>query len=162
MSKYAFPSLLALALPFAWASAADYPTRAIRVIVPFVAGGGTDLLARFVTPRLGELIGQQMVVDNRGGAGSVIGTQILANSAPDGYTLGVFDTAFAINPAIMEKLSYHSERDFVFIAIIATSPSLLITHPGLKVRTIQELVALAKSQPGTVMGSKSCMENAYG
>ncbi len=154
MSKHAIPSrlLLALALwlPFAWANAADYPTRPIRVIVPFVAGGGTDLLARFVTPRLGELIGQQMVVDNRGGAGSVIGTQILANSAPDGYTLGVFDTAFAINPAIVEKLSYNSERDFVFIAIVATSPSLLITHPGLKVRTMQELVALAKRQPGTI------------
>ncbi len=141
---------VALSLPFAWANAADYPTRPIRVIVPFVAGGGTDLLARFVTPRLGELIGQQMVVDNRGGAGSVIGTQILANSVADGYTLGVFDTAFAINPAIVEKLSYNSERDFVFIAIIATSPSLLITHPGLKVRTIQELVTLAKSQPGKI------------
>ena len=154
MSKYPIPSRLTLALalwlPFAWASAADYPTRPIRVIVPFVAGGGTDLLARFVTPRLGELIGQQMVVDNRGGAGSVIGTQIVANSAPDGYTLGVFDTAFAINPAIVEKLSYNSERDFVFIAIIATSPSLLITHPGLKVRTMQELIALAKRQPGTI------------
>lgn len=154
MCKYTIPLrlliALALSMPFAFASAADYPTRPIRVIVPFVAGGGTDLLARFVTPRLGELIGQQMVVDNRGGAGSVIGTQILANSAPDGYTLGVFDTAFAINPAIVEKLSYNSERDFVFIAIIATSPSLLITHPGLKVRTIQELVALAKSQPGRI------------
>ena len=154
MCKYTIPLrlliALALSIPFAFAAAADYPTRPIRVIVPFVAGGGTDLLARFVTPRLGELIGQQMVVDNRGGAGSVIGTQILANSAPDGYTLGVFDTAFAINPAIVEKLSYNSERDFVFIAIIATSPSLLITHPGLKVRTIQELVALAKSQPGRI------------
>ena len=154
MCKYTIPLrlliALALSMPFAFASAADYPTRPIRVIVPFVAGGGTDLLARFVTPRLGELIGQQMVVDNRGGAGSVIGTQILANSAPDGHTLGVFDTAFAINPAIVEKLSYNSERDFVFIAIIATSPSLLITHPGLKVRTIQELVALAKSQPGRI------------
>ena len=154
MSPYALPHrlliALAFSLPVAFASAADYPTRPIRVIVPFVAGGGTDLLARFVTPRLGELLGQQMVVDNRGGAGSVLGTQILAKSAPDGYTLGVFDTAFAINPAIVEKPTYDSERDFVFIAIIATSPSLLITHPGLKVRTIQELVALAKRQPGTI------------
>ena len=141
---------LAFALPFAFAGAADYPTRPIRVIVPFVAGGGTDLLARFVSPRFSELLGQQVVVDNRGGAGSVVGTQILANAAPDGYTLGVFDTAFAINPSISEKLSYDSERDFVFVAIIATSPSLLITHPGLKVRTIQELVALAKSQPGKI------------
>jgi tripartite-type tricarboxylate transporter receptor subunit TctC len=125
-----------------------YPTRPIRVIVPFVAGGGTDLLARFVSPPLGELLGQQIVVDNRSGAGSIVGTQLLAKSAPDGYTLGIFDTAFAINPSIAEKLPFDSERDFVFIAIIATSPSLLVTRPGLKVRTIQEFVALAKSQPG--------------
>jgi tripartite-type tricarboxylate transporter receptor subunit TctC len=144
--------LVALACGFllAFANAADYPTRPIRVIVPFVAGGGTDLLARFVSPRLGELLGQQIVVDNRGGAGSVLGTQTLAKSAPDGYTLGVFDTAFAINPSVAEKLPYDSERDFVFVAIIATSPSLLVTHPGLRVRTIQELVARAKSQPGKI------------
>ena len=141
---------LACAQPFAFAGAADYPTRPVRMIVPFVAGGGTDLLARFVSPRLSELLGQQVVVDNRGGAGSSLGTQILAKSAPDGYTLGVFDTAFAINPSVLEKLPYDSERDFVFIAIIATSPSLLVTHPGLKVRTIQELIALAKRQPGTI------------
>ena len=122
--------------------AADPRDRAVR------GGRRTDLLARFVSPRLGELLGQQIVVDNRGGAGSVLGTQVLANSAPDGYTLGVFDTAFAINPSIVDKLPYNSERDFVFIAIIATSPSLLVTHPGLKVRSIQELVARAKSQPG--------------
>jgi tripartite-type tricarboxylate transporter receptor subunit TctC len=137
-------------LPLALGHAADYPTRPIRMIVPFVAGGGTDLLARFVSPRLGELLGQQVVVDNRGGAASVVGTQILAKSLPDGYTLGVFDTAFAINPSIAEKLPYDSERDFVFVAIIATSPSLLVARPGLRVRTIQELVALAKSQPGKI------------
>ena len=141
---------LACLLPLAFAGAADYPTRPIRMIVPFVAGGGTDLLARFVSPRLGELLSEQIVVDNRGGAGSVLGVQILARSAPDGYTLGIFDTAFAINPSIVEKLPYDSERDFVFIAIIATSPSLLVARPGLKVRTMQELVALAKSQPGRI------------
>jgi tripartite-type tricarboxylate transporter receptor subunit TctC len=141
---------LAFALPFICARAADYPTRPIRVVVPFVAGGGTDLLARFISQRLTELLGQQFVVDNRGGAGSILGTQILAKSAPDGYTLGVFDTAFAINPSIADKLPYDSERDFVFISIIATSPSLLVTHPGLKVRTVQELLALAKRQPGKI------------
>jgi tripartite-type tricarboxylate transporter receptor subunit TctC len=154
MSKHSLPGrlliALAFALQFACANAADYPTRPIRVIVPFVAGGGTDLLARFVSQRFSELLGQQIVVDNRGGAASALGTQILAKSAPDGYTLGVFDTAFAINPSVAENLPYDSERDFVFIAIIATSPSLLVTHPGLKVRTIQELVALAKRQPGKI------------
>jgi tripartite-type tricarboxylate transporter receptor subunit TctC len=141
---------LAFAFPFTSAGAADYPTRPIRMIVPFVAGGGTDLLARFVSPRLSELLGQQVVVDNRGGAGSVLGTQILAKSAPDGYTLAVMDTAFAINPALADKLPYDAERDFVFVAIIATSPSLLVAHPGLKVRTVQELLALAKRQPGKI------------
>ena len=154
MSKYALaPRLwiaLALSSLFAFAGAADYPTRPIRLIVPFVAGGGTDLLARFVSQRFGELLGQQFVVDNRGGAGSVLGTQILSKATADGYTLGVLDTAFAINPGLAEKLPYDAERDFVFIAIIATSPSLIVTHPGLKVHTVQELVALAKRQPGKI------------
>jgi tripartite-type tricarboxylate transporter receptor subunit TctC len=144
------PSALALLMPMAFAHAADYPTRPVRVIVPFVAGGGTDLLARFVSQRLTEVLGQQFVVDNRGGAGSVLGTQIVSKATPDGYTLGVFDTAFAINPAYADKLPYDAERDFAFIAIIATSPSLIVTHPGLKVRTVQELIALAKRQPGKI------------
>jgi tripartite-type tricarboxylate transporter receptor subunit TctC len=118
--------------------------------VPFVAGGGTDLLGRFVSQRLTDLLGQQFIVDNRGGAGSILGTQILAKSAPDGYTLGVFDTAFAINHSFADKLPYDSERDFVFVAIIATSPSLFVTHPGLKVRTVPELIASAKRQPGKI------------
>lgn len=131
-------------------AAEAYPVRPIRMIVPFVAGGGTDLLARLVTPRLSELLGQQIVVDNRGGAGSVVGTQILSKSPPDGYTLAMFDTAFAINPAVSSKLPYDAERDFTFIAIIATSPSLLVTHPGLKVRTLQDLLAAAKKNPGRI------------
>ena len=106
------------------------------------------MLARFISQRLTELLGQQFVVDNRGGAGSVMGTQILAKATADGYTLGVMDTAFVINPALAAKLPYDAERDFVFIAIIATSPSLIVTHPGLKVRTVQELIALANANPG--------------
>lgn len=137
-------------LPMTFAVAADYPTRPVRVIVPFVAGGGTDLLARFVSQRLTEVLGQQFVVDNRGGAGSVLGTQILSKATPDGYTLGVMDTAFAINPGLVDKLPYDAERDFAFVSIIATSPSLVVTHPGLKVRTVQELIARAKSQPGKI------------
>jgi tripartite-type tricarboxylate transporter receptor subunit TctC len=141
---------LLLSLPALFAHGADYPTRPVRVIVPFVAGGGTDLLGRFVAQRLTELLGQQFVIDNRGGAGSVLGTQIVAKAAPDGYTLGIFDTAFAINPALPHKLPYDPEKDFAYIAIIATSPSLLVTHPGLKVRTVQELIAAAKRQPGKI------------
>jgi tripartite-type tricarboxylate transporter receptor subunit TctC len=128
----------------------EYPSRPIRVIVPFVAGGGTDLLARLVSPKLSELLGQQIVIDNRGGAASIVGTQIVAKAVPDGYTLGIFDTAFAINPAFADKLPYDAMKDFAFIAIIATSPSLLIANPKLKARTIQDLIAAAKASPGKI------------
>ena len=148
------PVWLAMALSVALlpaARAADpYPARPIRLIVPFVAGGGTDLLARLVAPRFGEALGQQVVVDNRGGAGSVLGTQLVAKAAPDGYTLGMVDTAFAINPSLVDKLPFDAERDFHVVAIVATSPSLLVTHPGLKVRTLQELIAAAKKNPGKI------------
>ena len=132
------------------AGAADYPVRSVRMIVPFVAGGGTDLLARLISPRLTDLMGQQIVVDNRGGAGSIVGTDLVAKAPADGYTLGLFDTAFAINPALQEKLPYDSRRDFVFPSIVATSPTLLVVSAGLKVRTIQEFIALARSAPGKI------------
>ena len=132
------------------AGGADYPVRSVRMIVPFVPGGGTDLLARLIAPRFTELLGQQIVVDNRAGAGSIVGTDLVAKAPADGYTLGLFDTAFAILPALQDKLPYDSQRDFVFVAIIATSPTLLVVRPGLKVRTIQEFVALARANPGKI------------
>jgi tripartite-type tricarboxylate transporter receptor subunit TctC len=139
----------------AWGADSAYPVRPIRMIVPFVAGGGTDLLARILTPRLSEVLGQQIVVDNRGGAGSIVGTQMLSKSPPDGYTIAVLDTAFAINPGLAEKLPYDAERDFNFVAIIATSPTVLVTHPGLKVRTLQELIAAAKANPGKIRAASA-------
>ena len=135
--------------------AADYPVRSVRLIVPFVAGGGTDLLARLISPRLTELLGQQIVVDNRGGAGSIVGTEMVAKAPPDGYTLGLFDTAFAINPALQEKLPYDARRDFLFISIVATSPTLLVAHAGLKVKTMQEFIAAAKAAPGKIRGASA-------
>jgi tripartite-type tricarboxylate transporter receptor subunit TctC len=146
---------LVFALHGAFAADSAYPVRPIRLIVPFVAGGGTDLLARLLSPRLGEALGQQIVIDNRGGAGSIVGTQMLSKSAPDGYTIAVLDTAFAINPGLAEKLPYDAERDFSFVAIIATSPTVLVTHPGLKVRTLQELIAVAKANPGKVRAASA-------
>jgi tripartite-type tricarboxylate transporter receptor subunit TctC len=139
----------------AWAADAAYPVRPIRVIVPFVAGGGTDLLARLLGPRLGEALGQQIVIDNRGGGGSILGTQILSKSPPDGYTIGMMDTAFAINPGYAEKLPYDAERDFTFVAIIATSPTVLVAQSGLKVRTLQELIAAAKANPGKIRAASA-------
>ncbi|HET7159587.1 MAG TPA: tripartite tricarboxylate transporter substrate binding protein [Burkholderiales bacterium] len=146
---------LFLSLHSAYAAEAAYPTRPIRIIVPFVAGGGTDLLARLIAPRLGEVLGQQIVVDNRGGGGSILGTQLLSKAAPDGYTIGMMDTAFAINPGFAEKLPYDAERDFTFVAIIATSPTVLVAQSGLKVRTLQELIAAAKANPGKIRAASA-------
>jgi tripartite-type tricarboxylate transporter receptor subunit TctC len=129
-------------------SAAEYPLRSIRLVVPFAAGGGTDLLARLVAPKLTEVLGQQVVVDNRGGAGSVIGTEIVAKATPDGYTLGFLDGAFAINPAINPSLPYNTEKDFSIINIIATSPTMLVVRASLPVKTLQDLIAMAKANPG--------------
>lgn len=151
-------ALIAATLLFATQAihAADvYPNRPIRMVVPFVAGGGTDLLARLVSPRMSDLLGQQIVVDNRGGAGSVLGTQIVAKSPADGYTLGMMDTAFAINPGFADKLPYDAERDFNFVAIIATSPTVLVAYPGLKVRTMQELILSAKANPGKIRAASA-------
>lgn len=147
----------ALLFPLHGACAAEaaYPVRPVRIIVPFVAGGGTDLLARLIAPRLGEVLGQQIVVDNRGGGGSILGTQLLSKSPPDGYTIGMMDTAFAINPGFAEKLPYDAERDFTFVAIVATSPTVLVAQSGLKVRTIQELIAAAKANPGKIRAASA-------
>jgi len=131
------------------ASGADYPTKSIRLIVPFAPGGGTDLLARLVAPPLGETLGQQIVVDNRGGGGSVIGTQIVAKAAADGYTLGFLDTAFVINPAIATSLPYNTEKDFVILNIVGTSPTVLVVHSGVPAKSLNELIAYAKQNPGS-------------
>jgi tripartite-type tricarboxylate transporter receptor subunit TctC len=151
-----FFACAALLFSLPGAHAADgYPARPIRLIVPFVAGGGTDLLARILTTPLSQTLGQQIVVDNRGGAGSIVGTQMLAKSPADGYTIAVFDTAFAINPGFAEKLPYDAERDFAFVAIIATSPTVLVAQPGLKVRTVQDLIAAAKANPGRIRAASA-------
>ena len=148
---------VALLVPMQAASAADgaYPVRPVRMVVPFVAGGGTDLLARLLSPRLGEVLGQQIVIDNRGGGGSILGTQLVARSPADGYTIGMMDTAFAINPGFADKLPYDAERDFAFVAIIATSPTVLVARPGLKVRTLQDLIAAAKANPGSIKAASA-------
>ena len=150
MKKAGLYLSLVLASSFAapFASGAEYPTRSVRMIVPFAAGGGTDLLARLVAPKLTEQLGQQIVVDNRGGAGSIVGTEIVAKAPADGYTLGFFDGAFAINPAINSSLPYNSEKDFSVLNIIATSPTMLVVRSSLPVKTLEDLIKMAKANPG--------------
>jgi tripartite-type tricarboxylate transporter receptor subunit TctC len=128
-------------------AADDYPVKPIRLIVPFPPGGSNDVVGRLIAKQLGERLGQQMVVDNRGGAGSMIGTEVLAKSAPDGYTLGIVSIAFAVNPAL-HKLPYDPFKSFAPVSILATGPNVLVVNPELPVKSVAELIALAKKEPG--------------
>ena len=130
----------------AWAQ--PYPTQPIRIVVAYPAGGGADSLTRAMAPRLGELLGQQIVVDNRPGGNTVIGTQLAAISKPDGYTLLAADSAYMTNPFLLDKLPYDTLRDFAPVVLLTASHTILVVHPSLPVKTVNELVALARSRPG--------------
>lgn len=140
-----------LALAPAHAQVPTYPDRPLRLIVPFPPGGGNDILARAIGQRLGESLGQQVIVDNRGGAGGLIGNSIAATSAPDGYTLLLGSMGgLAHNPALRPNLPYNPPRDFTAVSLLATSPFILVVNPGVPARTLQELLALARAKPGTL------------
>jgi tripartite-type tricarboxylate transporter receptor subunit TctC len=131
-------------------SAQDYPAKPIRVIVPYAAGGATDTLARLVANRIDGELKQAIVVDNRGGGASQVGTQAIASAAPDGYTIGMIDSAFTINPGLFGKLPYDTLKDFAPIALVATTPLVLAVHPSVAAASAQELVALARRKPGSI------------
>jgi tripartite-type tricarboxylate transporter receptor subunit TctC len=131
------------------AHAEDYPSRPIRLIVPYAAGGGADSVARIVAKRVGETIGQPIVIENRGGAGSIIGTEFVKNASPDGYTLLLGQSGpISINPAIYRELPYDPVKDFAPISMTTAYPYILVVNPALGVKTLQEFVALARSKPG--------------
>jgi tripartite-type tricarboxylate transporter receptor subunit TctC len=131
--------------------AEPYPTKPIRIVVGFPPGGPTDVVARAIGQRFTESWGRQVVVDNRPGAGSLIGTEIVARSSPDGYTLLLgTSTAFCINPALGKRLSYDPERDFSPISRVVINPQILVAHNSLNVGTVKEFIALAKSRPGQI------------
>jgi len=131
------------------ARADDYPTHPIRLIVPFAAGGAADSVARIVGKRMGDALGQTIVVEDRGGGGGIIGTEIVRNSDPDGYTLLLGQSGpISINPGIYPKLSYDPEKDFMPVSMTTSYPYVLVVNPSLGVKTVAELVALAKSKPG--------------
>jgi len=130
------------------AAAQEYPARTIRVVVGYSPGGGSDVISRVLAKKLTESWGQSVVVDNRPGAGGILGTEIVARAAPDGYTIGTIPSTHAINPSLFKKLPYDPVKDFTFINMMATSPNLLSTHPSLPVRTAKELIDLAKRRPG--------------
>lgn len=131
-----------------WAQ--TYPLKPVRMVVPFAPGGNTDIIARVFTPKASEILGQQIVVDNRGGAGSVIGTEVVAKSAPDGYTLLMVSAAHTINPAMIKKLPYDSVKDFAPISLIADVPTAFVVHPSLPAKTVKEFIAIARARPGQI------------
>jgi tripartite-type tricarboxylate transporter receptor subunit TctC len=130
------------------AAAQGYPTRPVRLIIPFPPGGSNDIVGRMIAAQLGERLGQQMVVDNRGGAGGTIGTELAAKSQADGYTLLLISTAYAFNTSIYKKLPYDPARSFVPVALLGSGPGVLVVNPALPVNSVAELVALAKERPG--------------
>ena len=143
------PAAFAIALLPLLAAAQAYPNKPIRVIVSVPAGGTPDVTARLVTPGLSRLLGQQLVVDNRGGAGGLIGAELAANATPDGYTLFISSPgALTILPHLRKSVPYDTLSDFAPIGLISIGPFLLITHPSIPAKTVKELIALAKAQPG--------------
>ncbi len=138
--------LCAAALP---AMSQPYPAKPVRFIVPFAAGGPTDILARSIGQKLGDALGVSVVVDIRGGAGGTIGTELVAKSPPDGYTLLMGATStHAISPSLYARIGYDPIKDFAPVTLVANTPSLLAVHPALPVKSVRDLIALAKSRPG--------------
>jgi tripartite-type tricarboxylate transporter receptor subunit TctC len=150
LTRMTAPLVLALAMAAAapGLNAQPYPAKPVRMIVPFVPGGNTDIIARIYAPEMSKALGQQIVIENRGGAGSTIGTEIAAKSPPDGYTLLMVSAGHVINPAMIKKLPYDSVKDFAFISIVADVPTAFAVHPLLPVKTVKEFIALAKARPG--------------
>jgi tripartite-type tricarboxylate transporter receptor subunit TctC len=133
-----------------------FPTKPPHMVVPFPPGAGTDMFARVLAHKLSESLGQPVVVDNRPGGGAIIGTEFVAKSPPDGYTLLLSTTSHAINPSVYSKLPYDTLRDFATVTEVATVPIVLVVHPSLPATTVQELVMYARSRPGQLnFGSSS-------
>ena len=130
---------------------ANYPNKPIRLLVGFAPGGGTDTIARIVAQRLGDVLGQQVVIDNRAGANQIIASEIVAGARPDGYTLFMASAGFAINPALQEKLPFDSIKDFAPITMAATAPNVLVVQPSLALKSIPDLIALARQKPNQLL-----------
>jgi tripartite-type tricarboxylate transporter receptor subunit TctC len=145
-----FATFAVLAAPgIALSAQQDYPTKPVRLIVAFPPGGSTDIIARLVGQRLSDRLGQQVIIDNRGGAGGTVGTELAARATPDGYTLTMGTTStHVIAPAAYPKLRYDPIKDFLPITLVASTPYLLVLNPSVKANSLKDFVALVKSQPG--------------
>jgi tripartite-type tricarboxylate transporter receptor subunit TctC len=139
--------LIVAVLGSANASSQTYPTRAIRFIVPTAPGGGPDVVARFISPRLTELLGQQVVVENRAGANAMIGAEVVAKSAPDGYTWLFGTGQNTVNPSVMKKVPHDIVNDFIPVSLVYQSSFVLVVHPAVPAKSVKEFIAVAKAQP---------------
>lgn len=142
------------------AGAQAYPVRPIRVIVPFAPGGATDAVMRMVAPRLSENLGQQVVVENRPGGAATIGMDVVAKSPPDGYTMGVANLTFSINPILFKKMPFDSEKDIALVSHISVLPFLVSVHPSVPAKSVKELIAIARARPGALNYSSSGQASA--
>ncbi len=148
----------ALCLPAAGAAAADaapYPSRPVRMIVPYAPGGGADTLARYIGQALGDSFGQSFVIDNRGGGGTIIGSELAAKAPPDGYSIIMVASTHAVVSSLYKSLPYDPVRDFAPIVRVASAPNILVVHPALAASSVKELVALAKAKPGELIYASS-------
>ncbi len=153
--------LALILLPAAAIAAASFPARSMRLVVPFAPGGSADFVARLVALRMFESSGKQVVVDNRGGASGMIGNEIVARAAPDGYTLTVGTLGpFAVNSSLFDRMPYDPVADFAPVSLTGTASHILVTHPGLPVKSVTDLIALARSKPGELAFASSGIGNA--
>jgi tripartite-type tricarboxylate transporter receptor subunit TctC len=141
---------VALAAAALSAHAQDYPVRPVRLVVTFPPGSGVDIVARSIGQKMSEALGHQVVVDNRAGAGGILGTEIAARAAPDGYTLVMVSSSFTINGSVYARLPYDPLRDFAPVTLLASTPYLLVVHPPLPARDVRELIQLARTRPGFI------------
>jgi tripartite-type tricarboxylate transporter receptor subunit TctC len=148
--RYRAVALLVFACIAGFSSAQQYPTRPIRFISPYPAGGGNDTLLRILGDKLGDQVGQRVIVDNRPGANTIVGTELLVKSPPDGYTFILVPNSFATNPSFYPKLPYDTSKDVAPVGQVAQSPQMIVAHPSVPAKTLKELLTLAKAQPGVL------------
>ncbi|MBM3341886.1 MAG: tripartite tricarboxylate transporter substrate binding protein [Betaproteobacteria bacterium] len=149
----------AAAQPAASGAAHAYPTRPLRLVVPYPPGGANDTVARVLSPRVSEQLGQQLVIDNRGGGNTIIGSELVAKATPDGYTLLMVAAGHAVNPALYPKLPYDSARDFAQVVLLGDGAYVLVAHPAAGALSVPELIAAAKAQPGKIVYASSSIGN---
>jgi tripartite-type tricarboxylate transporter receptor subunit TctC len=154
---YGLAGLAAACLSPVVAAGAGYPEKPVRWVVPSTAGGGTDTSTRIVAPKLGEFLGQNIVIENRGGASGNIGAEYVAHAAPDGYTLLTCIASHASNATLMKKVPFDLARDFAPVSLLVTVPEMIVSHPSLPAKSVRELIALAKARPGQLQYSTGGM-----